>query len=322
MQHRLQRFVGWLGVACGLSAAIRAKVEHPFRVIKRQSGTLGTKGVGELGTIRATTAVVNAVVRCAGARARRQRPGVARRAGADATHFARCVAGAARLAAGAVCIAAMSASIEAADTGAGTGTDKAKDVDVKPVIDVDHPNRPSPGHLPGHLGIVILSLAPGELRAEMPVTPLSQAPNGFLHAGSVVSLADTTAGYGCLASLPASASGFTTIELKSNHLGTALQGTLDCVATAAHRGKITQVCDAVVTHRETGKTLASFRCTQRLLYGVASSLSAAVWKTEPVAFPSKIEPGRPHERRSCLEEQAQRLACAKRIASTRQEATA
>ena len=62
MQHRLQRFVGWLGVACGLSAAIRAKVEHPFRVIKRQSGTLGTKGVGELGTIRATTAVVNAVV--------------------------------------------------------------------------------------------------------------------------------------------------------------------------------------------------------------------------------------------------------------------
>jgi 1,4-dihydroxy-2-naphthoyl-CoA hydrolase len=92
------------------------------------------------------------------------------------------------------------------------------------------------------------------------------APNGFLHAGSVVTLADTSAGAGCLASLPPGANGFTTIELKSNHLGTALEGTLDCVAKAAHLGKTTQVWDASVTHRESGRTLALFRCTQMVLY--------------------------------------------------------
>jgi len=119
--------------------------------------------------------------------------------------------------------------------------------------------------LPGHLGMVITHVAKGELRIELPVTRALMAPNGFLHAGSIVALADTAAGYGCIASLPEGAAGFTTLELKSNHLGTAREGTLECVAKAAHLGKTTQVWDAVVSHRETGKTLALFRCTQMLL---------------------------------------------------------
>jgi uncharacterized protein (TIGR00369 family) len=65
---------------------------------------------------------------------------------------------------------------------------------------------------------------------------------------------------------PADATGFTTLELKSNHLGTARDGTVECVASAVHRGRTTQVWDAVATHREIGRTLALFRCTQRLLY--------------------------------------------------------
>jgi uncharacterized protein (TIGR00369 family) len=128
-------------------------------------------------------------------------------------------------------------------------------------------NERSQGHLPGHLGIAITHVARGELRAQLPVQPHLMAPNGFLHAGSVVTLADTCAGYGCVAHLPEGASGFTTIELKSNHLGTARDGTVLCTATAVHLGKTTQVWDAVVTHRETGKTLALFRCTQMVLYG-------------------------------------------------------
>jgi len=92
------------------------------------------------------------------------------------------------------------------------------------------------------------------------------APNGYLHAGTVVTLADTLCGYGCIANLPGDASGFTTIELKSNHLGTALEGTIVGVATPLHRGKTTQVWDAVVTHKESGRTLAVFRCTQMILY--------------------------------------------------------
>ncbi len=122
-------------------------------------------------------------------------------------------------------------------------------------------------HLPGYLGIVITQVESGEVHAELPVRPELMAPNGFLHAGSVVTLADTCAGYGCVASLPEGAVGFTTVELKSNHLGTAREGTVTCVAKAVHLGRTTQVWDAVVTNKDTGKTMALFRCTQMILYG-------------------------------------------------------
>ena len=127
-------------------------------------------------------------------------------------------------------------------------------------------NARSVGKLPGHLGIVVTQVEPGRVRAELVVGEHLLAPNGYLHAGSVVTLADTSAGCGCLASLPDGAVGFTTVELKSNHVGTALAGTLDCVATAAHLGRTTQVWDATVTHRDSGRTIALFRCTQMVLY--------------------------------------------------------
>ena len=127
-------------------------------------------------------------------------------------------------------------------------------------------NRRGVGRLPGHLGLNVLAIDKSEVRAEMVVQPTLMAPNGYLHAGALVTLADTCCGYGCVTNLPATASGFTTVELKSNHLGTALDGTLDCVARPAHIGRTTQVWDATVTHRESGRTLALFRCTQMVLY--------------------------------------------------------
>ena len=127
-------------------------------------------------------------------------------------------------------------------------------------------NQRGVGKLPGYLGIVVTHVSASEVTAELAVVPSLMAPNGYLHAGSVVTLADTCAGYGCICALPAGATGFTTIELKSNHLGTALDGTILAVARPVHLGKTTQVWDATVTHRESGKTIAIFRCTQLVLY--------------------------------------------------------
>jgi uncharacterized protein (TIGR00369 family) len=120
--------------------------------------------------------------------------------------------------------------------------------------------------LPGHLGIIITEVSASRVSGELGVVESVMAPNGYLHAGTVVTLADTLSGYGCVANLPGDATGFTTIELKSNHLGTAREGTIVGVATPLHRGRTTQVWDAVVTHKESGRTLAVFRCTQMILY--------------------------------------------------------
>ncbi len=121
------------------------------------------------------------------------------------------------------------------------------------------------GFLPGLIGIRLAKAERGLAVAELEVRKELLAPNGYLHAGTVVTLADTACGVGCLHSLPEGASGFTTIELKANFLGTAVEGRLDCRAIAEHLGKATQLWDAVVVRRETGKTIALFRCTQMIL---------------------------------------------------------
>ncbi|WP_348693356.1 PaaI family thioesterase [Duganella fentianensis] len=127
-------------------------------------------------------------------------------------------------------------------------------------------NQFGKGTLPDHLGITITSVSAGEVVAQLTVTPHHLAPNGFLHAGSVVTLADTACGYACVAHLPDGAQNFTTIELKSNHLGTAREGVVVATAKAVHLGRTTQVWDATVVCQASGKVMALFRCTQMILY--------------------------------------------------------
>src|SRR6476659_6719415 len=117
------------------------------------------------------------------------------------------------------------------------------------------------GHLPGHLGVEIVTASAELVQSRLAVRREVMAPNGFLHAASVIALADTSCGYGCVAALPEGAKGFTTIELKSNFLGTAREGHIACRATPVHLGRTTQVWDAVVTSEATGAKIALFRCT-------------------------------------------------------------
>ena len=131
---------------------------------------------------------------------------------------------------------------------------------------IDKLNQLTHNTLPGHLGIRVTAAAHGELQAEMEIAQHHLAPNGYLHAGSVVTLADTACGFGCIASLPQGAENFTTVELKSNHLGTAREGAIAVAAKMVHGGRTTQVWDATVTNKANGKTIAMFRCTQMILY--------------------------------------------------------
>jgi uncharacterized protein (TIGR00369 family) len=120
--------------------------------------------------------------------------------------------------------------------------------------------------LPGLFGLQVLYVDESELLMRMPIQPQFLAPNGFLHAASVIALADTACGFATIAHLPEGAESFTTIELKSNFLGTAREGAVDAIARAAHLGRTTQVWDATVTDTASGRTIALFRCTQMILW--------------------------------------------------------
>jgi len=133
-------------------------------------------------------------------------------------------------------------------------------------VSADDLNRIGAGKLPELIGIEVTAAGAGRAAGRLPVREAMLAPNGFLHAASVIALTDTLAGYGVMASLPDGASGFTTVELKSNFLGTARAGVVLGEAEMVHRGRPTQVWDARAWREEDGRTIALFRCTQMILY--------------------------------------------------------
>lgn len=127
-------------------------------------------------------------------------------------------------------------------------------------------NGISKNHFPGFVGITITSVVENKMTAEMKVGEKLFAPNGFLHAGSIVTFADSIAGYSTIAHLPEGGKSFTTIELKSNFMRAKREGTLECESTPEHLGRTTQVWRVIVRDKETQKKVAVFSCTQMILY--------------------------------------------------------
>ena len=136
----------------------------------------------------------------------------------------------------------------------------------EPMTTIDQLNARGEGFLPGLIGIEFISIEPGRLTSRLTLRPELLAPNGYLHAATIIALADTTCGYGTITDLPGGAQNFTTIELKTNFLGTAREGGIACVGTRVHNGRTTQVWDAQVTDEASAKTITLFRCTQLILY--------------------------------------------------------
>ena len=121
-------------------------------------------------------------------------------------------------------------------------------------------------HMPGHMGLVFERVEAERVEAHFILSPAHLSWNGFLHAASVVTLADTCCGYGTVAGLPDGSDGFTTVDLSSNFVGTTLKGEVRCVAEPIHIGRTTQVWNATVSATETGRNIAHFRCTQLILW--------------------------------------------------------
>ena len=121
-------------------------------------------------------------------------------------------------------------------------------------------------YLPGLLGVTFVKVEPQEVIAKMAARKALGAWNGYLHAGAVVTLADSCCGYGTVRSLPEGATGFTTLELKSNFFSSSREGIVVCVARPLHQGRTTQVWDATVSAEGAARPLAQFRCTQMLLW--------------------------------------------------------
>ena len=118
---------------------------------------------------------------------------------------------------------------------------------------------------PGLCGVEILVCQPDLVTGRLPVTRELVAGTGFLWAPVIVTLADWLCAAGTGANIPEGSS-FTTIELKTNFLGTVREGgAVTARAVPVHRGRTTQVWDVEVADESNGKPIALFRCTQMVL---------------------------------------------------------
>lgn len=127
-------------------------------------------------------------------------------------------------------------------------------------------NNQDKNNLSGILGIVAIEIGESHAVLEMPIKGSHLNIMKSVHGGGIVALADTATGYATYANLPEEAEAFTTLELKCNFIRGVGKGTLQCRADCIHKGKMTQVWDATVIEKTTGKKVAEFRCTQFILY--------------------------------------------------------
>lgn len=137
---------------------------------------------------------------------------------------------------------------------------------LRPEVTLEVLNRRGDGRLPGLVGFRVVELGDGLLVAELDIRAELLAPNGYLHAATVVALADTACGFGCIAHLPLGAENFTTVELKANFFSTARDGVIVAIARPVHMGNTTQVWDAEVKRKVDDRQIALFRCTQLVLW--------------------------------------------------------
>ena len=115
-------------------------------------------------------------------------------------------------------------------------------------------NRKGEGYLMSLLGFTLTSVTKERITARMEIKKHHLAPNEYLHAASVVAMADSVCGYATIMNLPDDAAGFTTIELKTNFLGTTREGANLCEGRPAHVGRRTMVWDARVWDEKTGRS--------------------------------------------------------------------
>ena len=146
---------------------------------------------------------------------------------------------------------------------------------MEPNLTLEMANDHSQGHLSDVLGLEFLDLSPQKIRSRMTITQKHCSPTGYVHAAAIIALADTTCGCGTHLNLPKGNSGFTTLELKSNFLGTLREGDLFCEAVPEHLGRTSQIWSATVTDG-TGKKIALFRCSQIILYPERGNLNLRI----------------------------------------------
>ena len=115
------------------------------------------------------------------------------------------------------------------------------------------------------LQIEIVEASKEGIRGKLKVRPEMCTAGHILHGGAIMSFADTLGAFAAMHVLPEGANGTTTLESKTNFLGSAKEGeTVVGHCTPVHVGRRTSVWQTKIT-TEAGRNVALVTQTQMVL---------------------------------------------------------
>ena len=112
----------------------------------------------------------------------------------------------------------------------------------------------------GLLGITFTDVQPDSIRATMPVNSKTCQPNGWLHGGASLALAESMAGAGSYLLVDREQFNVLGLQVSGNHISSINKGILQANARLIHKGKTTHVWDVKITD-ENHKLISTVRVT-------------------------------------------------------------
>ena len=115
------------------------------------------------------------------------------------------------------------------------------------------------------LEIEFIDLTKDVLIARMPVTPKVHQPDGLLHGGASVALAESLGSAAALVFLGEKNSMIRGLEISANHIKSIKDGFVYAKATALHKGKTTQLWQIRIEN-EAGELISLVKLTTITFY--------------------------------------------------------
>ncbi|MCU9595218.1 hotdog fold thioesterase [Caldibacillus thermolactis] len=114
------------------------------------------------------------------------------------------------------------------------------------------------------LGIEIITLEEGYVKATMPVDERTRQPFGYLHGGASVALAETVASFGAFQLIDQETENTFGLEINANHVRSKRDGIVTAEGQVLHRGRTTQIWEIKIKD-ENGKLICVSRCTMAIV---------------------------------------------------------
>lgn len=124
---------------------------------------------------------------------------------------------------------------------------------------VDELNELSNHTMVSHLGIEFTEIGDDYLRAKMPVDHYTQQPDGLLHGGASVTLAETLGSVAGNLCIDRSKKMCVGLDINANHIRSTRSGSVSGITKAIHIGVSTQIWEIRITNEKN-----SLICVARL----------------------------------------------------------